>query len=76
MHELNKTNIRSVNNGLFTKQSLPLLLLCCLLGLLSIALTIILVVFYTQQEACHGIKCYQKCEIKQDCEDINWRAKV
>jgi len=32
-------------------------------------------VFYTQQEACHGIKCHQKCEIKQDCEDINWRAK-
>ena len=29
-----------------------------------------------KQEKCDGIKCYQKCQIEQDCEDFNWKAKV
>ncbi len=54
--------------------------LCLFLGLLSTVLAILLVftlVTQSKDSKCLSdtLRCYKKCNIKQDCQELNWRSK-
>ena len=72
------SEIRSVIVRLEPQQSgkpRPLFVLSTLLGLLSTILAGLLIhTLYNRSSSC-SMWCYQSCQIEQDCEDFNWRAK-
>ena len=75
--EEDEADIKSVIVRLEPQQSgkpRPLFVLSTILGLLSTILAGLLILTLTSRSCCN-MWCYQSCQIEQDCEDFNWRAK-
>ena len=75
--EEDEADIKSVIVRLEPQQSgkpRPLFVLSTILGLLSTILAGLLIHTLTSRSCCN-MWCYQSCQIEQDCEDFNWRAK-